>query len=404
VRNLFQKAKTTSPCIIFIDELDAVGTNRNNFQSTNRATLNQLLVEMDGFKDNSGIVVIAATNRPEDLDNALTRPGRFDRKISINLPDQKERREMIKFYLKGRESDDLETRLTMFSKLTEGFSGAEIANMVNSSAILTVKKNLGKVTFSNMRDAFDDIVMGLARPSLTVSDQAKTNTAHHEAGHALLALRSDTSLYKATVIPRGNALGHVYMIGRDEHQQTREEFLNSIDTAMAGRAAESIIFGEDKITSGASSDLAKATKLARSMVASLGMTTYGMQASDVTNPQQYKMLAPETRAAIDKEVDKILAASYDRTHKYLKANEISLRRLAEAMLEYQTLDSAEIKAAVNGQDVGVLVRKRLEEEEKMREKEQQTYGGIPPFPPPIEFLPHPNMGTPATGPARNEKL
>jgi len=327
-------------------------------------------VELDGFQENSGVVVIAATNMADSLDAALTRPGRFDRKIKISAPDVREREEMIRYYLKDRATPDVESELKTMSRVTTGFSGAEIANMVNTAALAAVKAKLGKITLTQLRSAFDDVKMGPARPTLAVSEKTKLRTAFHEAGHALLCLRSDIDLYKATTIPRGDALGHVYMMEKDEHSSTKREYINQIDVCVAGLLSEALIYGEDQVSSGVSSDLANATKVARNMVTRFGMSEFGVM---VNADKNWEQISPETKDKIDTQVRAILEDSKNRVAAYLRNNEAQLRSLTNAMLQYETLDANEVKAAVEGRDVGAIVRKRREAEERLREREEERY-------------------------------
>ncbi|GFP90125.1 ATP-dependent zinc metalloprotease ftsh 5 mitochondrial [Phtheirospermum japonicum] len=326
VRDLFAAAKKRSPCIIFIDEMDAIGGSRNSKdQQYMKMTLNQLLVELDGFKQNDGVIVIAATNFPESLDKALVRPGRFDRHI----------------VLKGEDVD-----LMIIARGTPGFSGADLANLVNVAALKAAMDGAKSVTMSDLEHAKDRIMMGSERKSAVISDESRKLTAYHEGGHALVAMHTDGALpvHKATIVPRGMALGMVSQLPeKDETSVSRKQMLARLDVCMGGRVAEELIFGEGEVTSGASSDLQQATSLARDMV-----TKYGMSKEVGVVAHNYedngKSMSAETRLVIEREVRGFLERAYDNAKTILTANSKELHALAGALLEQETLTGSQIKA------------------------------------------------------------
>ncbi|KAI7841845.1 hypothetical protein COHA_004374 [Chlorella ohadii] len=345
VRSLFAAAKRKAPCIIFIDEIDAMGGKRTNWESSggSRKTLNQLLTDMDGFEENSGIVVMAATNLPELLDTALTRPGRFDRQVAVTLPDVRGRQEILDLYLAGKPvAPDVDTEL--LARRTPGFSGAELANLVNESALLAARHDSDSITTQLLDEARDKILMGTPRV-ITQSEEARRLTAYHEGGHALVALYTPGAkpIHKATIVPRGHALGMVSQVPeKDEYSVTRQQMQAQIDVCMGGKAAEELIFGEDHVTSGATSDLRQATRLARHMVVDCGM-------SDAIGPVAVgEEQSPSTRQAVDAEVQGMLKAAYNRVTSLLKTREAELHSLAQALLQNETLTLAEIRALLNG--------------------------------------------------------
>lgn len=275
VRDLFKSAKKKAPCIVFIDELDAVGSKRSaRDQSYMRQTLNQLLVELDGFSSTEGIILIGATNTPEALDKALTRPGRFDRMVNVPLPDVRGRTKILEVHMKGVTVDPL-VKPDIIAKGTPGFSGADLANLVNQAAIRASKEGAKMVRMPDLEWAKDKIMMGAERRSAVISENDKKVTAYHEGGHALVALYTTGAhpLHKVTVMPRGSALGITSFLPNAEHGMSKREMLASMDVSMGGRAAEELIFGGEEVTTGASSDFSKATQMARSMVLQLGMNS-----------------------------------------------------------------------------------------------------------------------------------
>jgi ATP-dependent metalloprotease len=308
VRELFASAKKKSPCIIFIDELDAVGSKRSmKDQSYMRQTLNQLLVEMDGFSPSSGVILIAATNTPDSLDKALVRPGLFDRLVPVPLPDVKGRNQILKVHMKGvLFSPDVNPEI--IARGTPGFSGADLANLVNQAAIKASKERSKSVKMDHLEWAKDKIIMGSERKSAVITPENKKITAYHEGGHTLVALytKGATPLHKVTVIPRGNALGVTVMLPEaDRNNYTKEELFASLDVAMGGRVAEELIYGPSNVTTGASNDLENATKTARAIVLSYGMSEKIGLIS--WSDEDYAKASPATKAAIEEEIKTILS-------------------------------------------------------------------------------------------------
>ncbi|KAI8916343.1 peptidase family M41-domain-containing protein [Gorgonomyces haynaldii] len=349
VRELFTTAKKRAPCIIFIDELDAVGSKRSmKDQSYMRQTLNQLLVELDGFSSNSGVIVIAATNTPESLDKALVRPGRFDRMIPVPLPDVKGRAQILKVHTRDIVVSR-EVNLDVIARGTTGFSGADLANLVNQAAIRASKANARQVTNEHLEWAKDKILMGAERKSAVITEEDKKMTAYHEGGHTLVALytKGATPLHKVTVMPRGRALGvTVSLPERDVTNRSRKEMHTLIDVAMGGRAAEEIIYGADNVSTGCSSDLDQATNVARQMVTRFGMSDKVGLTSFTDDDWTHTSAA--TKAMIEQEVNTILQESYNRVVKLLKSKESELHKLANALVEYETLDKDQVKHVVKG--------------------------------------------------------
>ena len=361
VRDMFEQGKKSAPCIIFIDEIDAVGRSRGaglgGGNDEREQTLNQLLVEMDGFETNDGVILIAATNRPDVLDPALLRPGRFDRQVVVSNPDIIGREAILKVHLK-KITTGPDVNPKVIARGTPGFSGADLANIVNESALLAARKNKRIVTMSDLEEAKDKVMMGAERRSMVMTDEEKTLTAYHEGGHAVVALYEKTSdpIHKATIIPRGRALGMVMRLPeRDQLSVTREKMYGDISVAMGGRIAEEMIFGYDKVTSGASSDIEMVTKMAKNMV-----TRYGM--SDQLGPIAYQEneeevflgrsvsrqqnVSEETAKKIDAEVKKIVESGYTRAKKILSEKIDELHKVAKALLTYETLSGEEIKKIV----------------------------------------------------------
>ena len=358
VRDMFEQGKKNAPCIIFIDEIDAVGRSRGaglgGGNDEREQTLNQLLVEMDGFETNEGVILIAATNRPDVLDPALLRPGRFDRQVVVPNPDIIGREAILKVHLKKiTTGPDVVART--IARGTPGFSGADLANICNEAALLAARKNKRIVTMSDLEEAKDKVMMGAERRSMVMSEDEKKLTAYHEGGHAIVALYEKASdpIHKATIIPRGRALGMVMRLPeRDQLSMTREKMYADISVAMGGRIAEEIIFGHDKVTSGASSDIEMVTKMAKNMV-----TRWGM--SDLMGPVAYQEneeevflgrsvartqnVSEETAKKIDAEVRKIVDAGYNRAKKILTDKLDDLHKISKALLEYETLNGDEIR-------------------------------------------------------------
>jgi len=357
VRDMFADARKNAPCIIFIDEIDAVGRHRgvgtSGGHEEREQTLNQLLVEMDGFDGKEGIIIIAATNRPDVLDKALLRPGRFDRQIEVPYPDIQGREKILGVHMRGKPiANDVDIKYV--AKGTPGFSGADLANLVNEAALLAARRNKRKINLREFEDARDKVMMGAERRTLAMTDEEKAMTAYHEAGHAIVGLNMPGSLpiHKATIIPRGRALGMVqYMPERDQISQSREEMIARMAMAMGGRAAEELKFGYDKVTSGASSDIEQVTRIATAMVTEWGL-------SDEVGPIAYKntdsnsfhpsigrgsSISPETARLIEDEIKRFVTDAHETATKILKKKKKNWVALAEALLEYETLSGDEIK-------------------------------------------------------------
>ncbi|XP_027351186.1 ATP-dependent zinc metalloprotease FTSH 11, chloroplastic/mitochondrial-like isoform X3 [Abrus precatorius] len=339
VRSLFHAAKKKAPCIIFIDEIDAVGSTRKQWEGHTKKTLHQLLVEMDGFEQNEGIIVMAATNLPDILDPALTRPGRFDRHIVVPNPDLRGRQEILELYLQDKPlADDVDIK--SIARGTPGFNGADLANLVNIAAIKAAVEGGEKLAAAQLEFAKDRIIMGTERKTMSISEESKKLTAYHESGHAIVAINTEGAqpIHKATIMPRGSALGMVTQLPSiDETSISKKQLLARLDVCMGGRVAEEIIFGQDNITTGASSDLHTATELAQYMVSICGM-------SDAIGPIRIKERpSSEMQSRIDAEVVKLLREAYDRVKALLKKHEKALHALANALLEYETLSAEEIR-------------------------------------------------------------
>ncbi len=358
VRDMFEQGKKNSPCIIFIDEIDAVGRSRGaglgGGNDEREQTLNQLLVEMDGFDTNEGIILIAATNRPDVLDPALLRPGRFDRQVVVGNPDIIGREAILKVHIR-KITTGPDVKLRTIARGTPGFSGADLANLVNESALLAARKNKRVVTMSDIEDAKDKVMMGAERRSMVMTEDEKKLTAYHEGGHAIVALNEKASdpIHKATIIPRGRALGMVMRLPeRDQLSITREKMYSDIAVAMGGRIAEEIIFGHDKVTSGASSDIDMVTKMAKNMVTKWGMSkelgpiAFGENEEEVflgRSVTQTQKMSEETAKKIDSEIKKIVDQGYKRAQSVLTDKIDDLHKLAKALLMYETLSGDEIR-------------------------------------------------------------
>ena len=369
VRDMFEQGKKNAPCIIFIDEIDAVGRHRGaglgGGNDEREQTLNQMLVEMDGFEANEGVILIAATNRPDVLDPALLRPGRFDRQVVVPNPDVMGREKILKVHMRKTPlADGVEPRV--IARGTPGFSGADLANLVNEAALLAARKGRRTVSMAEFEEAKDKVMLGSERRSMVMTDEEKRLTAYHEAGHAVVALHCPASdpIHKATIIPRGRALGMVMRLPEgDRISLARDKIYADLRVACGGRIAEELIFGDDKITTGASSDIRMATDMARRMVTEWGMSdklgflAYSADEQEVflgRSVSQQKNMADSTASIIDSEVRRIVDEAYDAATKILKKHNVELERLAQGLLEYETLDGEEIKIIVEG---GTLVRK-----------------------------------------------
>ncbi len=347
VRDLFDQAKKNSPCIVFIDEIDAVGRHRGagvgGGNDEREQTLNQLLVEMDGFQEHENIIVVAATNRPDVLDKALLRPGRFDRQITVPSPDILGREKILKVHAeKVPMAKDVD--LKVIAKGTPGFVGADLANIINEAALHAARFNKKLVTMLDFEYAKDKVMMGPERKSMIMKEEEKKLTAFHESGHAIVTFYSPASdpIHKATIIPRGRALGMVMRLPKDDrYSTTREKLHADIAVAMGGRVAEEMIFGYDKVTSGASSDIEHATKIAKAMVTKWGMCdAIGPVLHEASNEEYISM---DKANLIDEEVKKIVEAGYKKAKDLLKKHSKDLHKLAEALLQYETLTGDEIK-------------------------------------------------------------
>ena len=364
VRDMFEQAKKHSPCIVFIDEIDAVGRQRGaglgGGHDEREQTLNQLLVEMDGFEENLGVIVIAATNRPDVLDAALLRPGRFDRQVMVGLPDIKGREQILNVHLKKVPIDKTVVS-EVIARGTPGFSGADLANLVNEAALLAARKNLKKVTHEMLDFAKDKIMMGAERKSLILNDETKRITAYHEAGHAIVGLNlpEHDPVYKVTIIPRGGALGvTMFLPEEDVYMKSKTAIVSQITTLFGGRVAEEIINGKDAITTGASNDIERATELARNMVTKWGFSeklgTLKYDDED-ENPflgrsagQKKRIFSEETAKQIDDEVRGIIQISYEKAGSILAANLDKLHNMADALLKHETIDQDQISDIMAG--------------------------------------------------------
>tara|TARA_B100000989_G_scaffold297795_2_gene284728 strand:- start:195 stop:2090 length:1896 start_codon:yes stop_codon:yes gene_type:complete len=362
VRDMFEQGKKHSPCIIFIDEIDAVGRSRGaglgGGNDEREQTLNQLLVEMDGFDTNEGVIIIAATNRPDVLDPALLRPGRFDRQVVVSNPDIIGREKILKVHAK-KISMSPDVNLRTVARGTPGFSGADLANLVNEAALLAARKNRRIVTGQEFEEAKDKVMMGAERRSMVMTEEEKKLTAYHEAGHAIVTLNEKAAypIHKATIIPRGRALGMVMQLPeRDEVSQTREQLHAQMAIAMGGRVAEEIIFGDDKVTTGAASDIEQATKRARAMVMRAGLSKelgpilYGENEEEVflgRSVARQQNMSEETAKKVDAEIKKFVEQGYERAKKVLNDKIEDLHKVAKALLVYETLTGNEIEDLIN---------------------------------------------------------
>ena len=351
IRELFNQAHEQAPAIIFIDELDAIGGKRNpKDQAYAKQTLNQLLVELDGFNQTEGIIIIGATNFPESLDKALTRPGRFDKEVVVDLPDVRGRVDILKHHMLNVETAE-NVDPTIIARGTPGLSGADLMNLVNQAAVHASQLSAPAVDMNHFEWAKDKILMGAAKKKMVITEEARKNTAYHEAGHAIMAMYppAATPLYKGTILPRGRALGVTFQLPEmDKVDMTKKECFSRLDVCMGGKIAEEMIHGPENVTSGCSSDLASATGMARAMV-----TSYGM--SDVIGPvrlsDDWESWSSELRDMADKEVRNFLLDSEKRTRKVLKEKKVELQRLAEGLLEYETLTREEIYKVVRGETI-----------------------------------------------------
>ena len=365
VRDMFEQAKKHAPCIIFIDEIDAVGRHRGaglgGGHDEREQTLNQLLVEMDGFDGNEGIIVIAATNRPDVLDPALLRPGRFDRQVVVPLPDIRGREQILKVHMRKVPLDKA-VEASIIARGTPGFSGADLANLVNEAALFAARSNRRTVEMEHFESAKDKIMMGAERKSMVMSDSEKKLTAYHEAGHAIVGLLvpSHDAVHKVTIIPRGRALGvTMFLPEEDRYSDSKERLESRISSMFGGRIAEELIFGAEHVTTGASSDIKYATEIARNMVTrwglseKLGPLTYTEEEGEVFlghSVTKHKLVSDETAHLIDEEVRNIIDRNYRRAVHLLNENIGKLHMMAEALLKYETLDSDQIRDIMEGKE------------------------------------------------------
>ncbi len=361
VRDMFEQAKKSAPCIVFIDEIDAVGRHRGSGygggNDEREQTLNQMLVEMDGFSDNEGVVVIAATNRPDVLDKALLRPGRFDRQITVPNPDILGREQILVVHMKKiNAASDINVKI--IARGTPGFAGADLANLVNEGAIMAARSNQKMVTMKNLEDAKDKILMGTERKSIIMQKSEKELTAYHEAGHAITAINSPNSdpIHKATIIPRGRSLGLVMRLPENDcFSVTRAKLQDDLVVAMGGRVSEEIIFGYDKITTGASSDISQATYMAKNMVTKWGLSdklgTVDLSEDDSNKMFSNKSYSEATSQMIDQEVRRIIEEAYNKAKDILLAKNSDLHLLAKALLEHETLTGEQIKILLAGGEI-----------------------------------------------------
>ena len=364
VRDMFEQAKKHAPCIIFIDEIDAVGRHRGagvgGGHDEREQTLNQLLVEMDGFEGNEGVIVIAATNRPDVLDPALLRPGRFDRQVTVPLPDIRGREQILKVHMKKTPiSNDVKPKL--LARGTPGFSGADLANLVNEAALFAARASKKIVDMSDFEKAKDKILMGGERKSMVMNDDERKLTAYHEAGHAIVGrlVPDHDPVYKVSIIPRGRALGVTMFLPEEDRYSNSRQRINSMIAALfGGRVAEEEIFGDEAVTTGASNDIERATALARSMVTKWGLSNkmgplaYAEEENEVflgkSSGQQQKSVSDETARTIDTEIRKIIDTQYSRATKLIKDNMDKMHLMADALMKYETIDSGQIDEIMDG--------------------------------------------------------
>ena len=375
VRDMFEQAKKTCPCIVFMDEIDAVGRHRGaglgGGNDEREQTLNQLLVEMDGFETNSGIILMAATNRPDVLDPALLRPGRFDRQVVVNNPDVKGREDILKVHVRKVPLAP-NVRLDILARGTPGFSGADLANLVNEAALLAARRNKTMVTMGDFEDAKDKVMMGTERRSLIMDEKEKHMTAYHEAGHAIVSLHLPESdpLHKVTIIPRGRALGVTMQLPeKDKYSQSKTYLQSRLSILFAGRVAEEMILGKEKVSTGASNDIQVATTIARRMVTEWGMSPLGPIAFEEPESDVFlgysiakrKNMADNTALEVDKAISALVQNAYRRTQDILRQNKKELDILAKGLIEYETLSGEEVNALLKG-------KKIREDEKKISDK------------------------------------
>jgi len=354
---MFEQAKKHAPCIIFIDEIDAVGRQRGaglgGGHDEREQTLNQLLVEMDGFEGNEGVIVIAATNRPDVLDKALLRPGRFDRQVTVSLPDIRGREQILAVHMKKVPADE-DVKIKYIAQGTPGFSGADLANLVNEAALFAARKNKRLVDMNDLEKAKDKLIMGSERRSMVMSDDEKRLTAYHEAGHAIVGriVPKHDPVYKVSIMPRGRALGvTMFLPESDQYSASKQKLDSMISSLYGGRIAEKMIFGWEAVTTGAQNDIERATEMARNMVTKWGLSerlgplAYSEEEGEVflgRSVTQHKSVAEETSHAIDEEIRSVIDRNYERAERILKENEDILHKMAEALMKYETIDKDQI--------------------------------------------------------------
>ena len=363
VRDMFEQAKKHAPCIIFIDEIDAVGRHRGaglgGGHDEREQTLNQLLVEMDGFEGNEGVIVIAATNRPDVLDPALLRPGRFDRQVVVPLPDVRGREQILKVHMRKVPLAE-DVRPSIIARGTPGFSGADLANLVNEAALFAARANKRLVDMDDMEKAKDKIMMGAERRSMVMKEDEKKLTAYHEAGHAIVGLKvpSHDPVYKVSIIPRGRALGiTMFLPEEDRYSNSKEQLESQISSLFGGRIAEELVFGKERVTTGASNDIKRATELARNMVTKWGLSSkmgplaYGEEEEEVflgRSVTQHKNVSDDTAHAIDEEIRAFIDRNYHRAKTILEENLDKLHAMAAALMQYETIDEEQIADIMSG--------------------------------------------------------
>ncbi len=366
VRDMFETAKKHAPCIIFIDEIDAVGRHRGaglgGGHDEREQTLNQLLVEMDGFEGNEGVIVIAATNRPDVLDPALLRPGRFDRQVVVPLPDIRGREQILKVHIR-KVPENKDVKLAIIARGTPGFSGADLANLVNEAALFAARENSKAVNMSHFERAKDKIMMGTERRSMVMSEKEKKLTAYHEAGHAIVGrvVPEHDPVYKVSIIPRGRALGvTMFLPEEDRYSLSKQHLESQISSLFGGRIAEELIYGKDSVTTGASNDIERATDIARNMVTKWGLSdrlgplTYSEDEGEIflgRSVTQHKNLGDDTARIIDEEVRSLIDKNYQRAESILKEHLEVLHTMTDALMKYETIDASQIDALMAGEEV-----------------------------------------------------
>ncbi len=368
VRDLFEQAKKNAPCIIFIDEIDAVGRQRGaglgGGNDEREQTLNQLLTEMDGFEGNTGIIIVAATNRPDVLDSALLRPGRFDRQVVVDRPDFKGRQEILKVHARGKALVNVD--LERIARRTPGFTGADLSNLLNEAAILAARRNLTEISMDEINDAIDRVMVGPEKRSRMIAEKTKKLVAYHEVGHALVGrfMPNHDPVQKITIVPRGMANGLTWFIPNDEQMTTRAQLMDQMATALGGRIAEELIYGAKEVTTGASNDLERVASMARQMITRFGMSerlgpiALGNQGGNMFLGRDFTQgrdFSEETAAAIDDEVRKLIDQAYRRARLVLSDNLPLLHKITEALLEKETVDAAEMEEIIEAHRQSVMV-------------------------------------------------